>query len=114
MSGEEAVYQTCNKEKCEGQQRGAPSAELAWLFPFIRDAWLSARVPAFWEQAGLGKWQKEDSHVGEIVDTTPTGLGIGKISINTIATDNTNIDNNNSNSEHLCKAYCLLGTVLNI
>lgn len=52
--------------------------------------------------------------MGEIVDTTPTGLGIGKISINTIATDNTNIDNNNSNSEHLCKAYCLLGTVLNI
>lgn len=114
MSGEEAVYQTCNKEKCEGQQRGALSAELAWLFPFIRDARLSARVPAFWEQAGLGKWQKEDSHVGEIVDTTPTGLGIGKISINTIATDNTSIDNSNNNSERLCKAYCLLGTVLNI
>lgn len=51
--------------------------------------------------------------MGEIVDATPTGLGIGKISINTIATDNTNIDNSNSNSEHLRKAYCLLGTVLN-
>lgn len=84
MSGEETVYQTCNKEKCEGQQRGALSAELARLLPFIRDKRLSARVLAFWEQDGLGEWQKVDSHVGKVVDRTCTGLGSRNININTI------------------------------
>lgn len=66
-----------------------PVSRAGALFPFIRDKRLSARDLAFWEQDGLGEWQKVDSHMGKVVERACTGFGSRNISMSTIPINNT-------------------------
>ena len=92
------------EEPCQQSCRGCS------LSSEMHDSLLSSGILAA-RRTGV-EWKKEDSQVGRIVGPTSTAFGIRKININTITTDNTNINHNNS--KHLRKASCLSGTVLNI
>ena len=112
VSGEETVFQTCKKEnvKASKEEPCQQSCRGASLSSEMHDSLLSSGILAA-RQTGV-EWKKEGSQVGKIVGPTSTAFRIRKININTIATDNTNINHNNS--KHLRKASCLSGTVLNI
>lgn len=103
-SGEETVFQTCNKGKCEGQQWGGLSLDWLALSPVIRDARLSAQFPAFWEQDELGERGRPYTPHAQALESN----------INTWITNAPDIKDSNNNSQHLRKADCLSGTVLTI
>lgn len=92
MSGEETVYQPCNKEKCEGRQRGALSAELWRLLPFVNDSRFTAFCFKLWyleSKVAWRGWQKVNARVGMLAGRAHTGFRNRNINICTITTDNT-------------------------